>query len=180
MRCLLLGLLIGCSTSTTPQTTTTVPALDCAALGSATDCWPAFVASVEACIGEPVWGGLDIDNRSCGTADRGVSFHTPALAKAQHFTVTNAGRKCLEWTREEGETAFIAVSGTSTFRLTNTNEIICPDGKRFTLKAESCADKLPGGVYESSSYVQLKLNGREKPVFRCDFVDGTRDAATGG
>jgi hypothetical protein len=176
-----LVLLLGCSTSTTPTTTTTAtPTLDCAALGTATDCWPAFVATVKACIGETVSGGLDIDNRSCGSADRGVTFQRPALDKSQHFTVTNAGRKCLEWTREAGEEAFVAVSESATFTRTAAGEITCPDGKKLLLKADGCATKAPGGVYESNSYVQLKLNGLELPVFRCDFVDGTKDAAPGG
>lgn len=126
-------------------------------------------------------GRAHIDNRSCGTEARGVSFQRTALDKSQHFTVTNAGRKCLEWTREAGEEAFIAVGETGTYRLTMAQEVICPDGKKHQLEADGCATNLPGGVHESSPFVQLTLRGLDQPVFRCDFVDGTfRDAAAGG
>jgi hypothetical protein len=181
MRVLLFACLMACTSTSSTQATTAPTTIGCDKLATKDDCFVAFVEKVNACLGGTLSGAMDLDNRACGTETRGVIFHSPATGKAQHFSVMNNGKKCLEWTREEGQQAFIAVSETSTFQLTAAGEEICPDGKKLVIKSDGCTEKVPGATYETAAYVQMQLNGSERPQFRCDFVDGTLgDAATGG
>lgn len=163
-----------CSSNEAASTKTPQP-LGCARLGGVDDCFAAFRARVDACLGMTVSGGMDYDNRSCGSEATGVVFHSQALGAAQHFTVTANGRACLEWTREVGSNDFVAVSEGETLKLMG-NTLTCPDGRTLSLDpnaAAGCADRVPGGRYESSAYVQFQLSGSERPQFRCDFLDGT-------
>ena len=202
----MLGFVCACSSNSkddTPPTDASADAntLDCSFF-TASNCFTTFVDSVAECLGPSggETGLMDIDGRSCTYASigRAITFNTPIGTSIDsgsngsadvHFTVTMAGKTCLEHTEKKGDLGFKSVGpdGT-TFQLSyvgNTATISCPDGTHKSgdiakLRASCGADfdqKLPG-TYWSETSPKFVFHPGTTLVYQCYRLRGGGDAGS--
>lgn len=170
--------------------------LDCKWAHDTNNCWRAFVASVDGCLGNASGGGggigsMSADAKSCDYATgRHVSFALPFDSNGgpaeRDFTITrSAGKSCLHYVEHAKDVGFVATgpSGTLSFGAKgNAVNVTCPDGTRFagdaSSVAKSCADVIlqggvPGTNIEGTSIQRFRLAGSSDWDFACNVTSPT-------
>jgi hypothetical protein len=182
MRSSLLAVLVACGGGSGGN-----PALDCAYLASANNCWKTVAADAASCLpsGSAV-GVLSADNMSCTYATGQVVTFTTALTLPlpEHpqwdFTVTANGAQCMKYQEgSDGLELWNGCSETVSESDTGTLDLTCPDGTTYSnanpLMLLSCPGSdfggLPGNTTSSSptsvSFTLLNTSSGSLPVFNC-------------
>lgn len=167
--------------------------LDCKFAGDPKNCWRAFTAEIDDCLGNPAGASIVGNFNAAGTAcvapiGRSVAFAIPIDPKAdvparadRDFTISSKTKKaCLHYVEQASVNGFVATGpfgDTLTFVAEgNTVTLTCPDGKSYrgdAVKVASfCApDVFDGGVPQKQilggATVRFKLVGEKDFAFNC-------------
>lgn len=174
-----------------PETITDTGAqpLDCKWAMDTSNCWRAFVAAVDECLGnvggtEP-HGSMSADLKSCAyPTSRSVTF---AIAwdgvderADRDFVIHNGTNACLHHVEQASEGGFTATSTPGTLVFTtvgNAVSLTCPDGTRYagdaTKIAMGCPEQIlgggvPGRTIQGASTFRFELVGSKDWDFICD------------